>query len=106
LPEKVARRLPTVRLFHSTDIASAWTICEAGFLGSRVRDSQGKVWLAESMEGAVGSAYATGCFVVVDLPDELAERHRYRFDDGSPYLDAFLVPVETVNSARPFGIEI
>lgn len=41
-------------------------------------------------------------WVIVDVPDELAERYRHYFDDGTPYLDNYLVPFNVINGCRPF----
>lgn len=43
--------------------------------------------------------------MVVEMPDEIAERYRYRFDDGSPYLDNYMIPFAVVNAYMPFRAE-
>ena len=43
--------------------------------------------------------------MIIDLPADIAEICRYRFDDGDPYLGNFCVPFDVVNAAAPFRFE-
>ena len=79
-------------LFHYTSAASARSIAEEGFRGATEGDCIGHVWLSESREGVKQSPRFNGAFVVVELPKEVAERHRYYLSPGDPYLDNFCVP--------------
>jgi hypothetical protein len=94
-----------VRLYHATDDKGVAGIRAQGFALSYVRDSGGAAWFAGTREGAdTGSANRTW-LVVVEVPDEVADAHRYRFEDGSPYLDNFRIPFEIVNIYKPFKFE-
>jgi hypothetical protein len=41
----------------------------------------------------------------VDCPDEVGVRHRHLFEDGTPYLNYYLVPVDVINKYLPFWYE-
>jgi hypothetical protein len=43
--------------------------------------------------------------VIADVPDEIAEQYRHYFEDGTPYLDNYLVPFDVINRHRPFRFE-
>ena len=55
-------------------------------------------------EGWAGSA-TPKCLVIVEIPREEAEPHRYRLPDGAPYLNGYLIPQDVVNVYRPFRYE-
>ena len=94
-----------MRLFHATDDEGAQGIRVHGFAKSRVRDSAGCAWLADAREGATTGSADRTWLVIIDMPDEIAEAHRYRFRDGTPYLGNFCMPFEVVNRYRPFTFE-
>lgn len=90
-----------MKLYHYTDDDGVAGIRADGFAGSQVPDSRGREWL--SADPALGPiARGRDWVVVVEIPDDLAEQHRHRFEDGEPYLDNYLVPIEVLNAHRPF----
>ncbi len=77
-----------------------------GFAISHVRDSRESVWLCSTKESATTGRANRERLVIVDMPEEIAEEHRYRFADGTAYLDNYLIPWEIVNAYRPFRYEL
>ncbi|NNM44512.1 hypothetical protein [Knoellia koreensis] len=93
-----------MRLHHYTNEAGARGIEARGFAVSHVGDSAGRSWFTDGVDSFV----ATGSRewrVTVEIPDDVAEAYRYRFEDGTPYLGNYLVPWEVVNAYRPFTVE-
>lgn len=93
-----------MKLFHSTTAQAADAILVSGFAVSHVKDSVGHAWLCSSVE-STQTGRDPEVLVVVEIPAEVAECYRYRFDDGSPYLDNYLTPFKVVNSYMPFGTQ-
>lgn len=94
-----------MRLFHGTDDDGARSIRSDGFARSDVDDSHEQSWFAETRDGAATASRKVRWFVIVNIPDDIAERHRYRFDDGTAYLGNFLIPWRVVNGYQPFTFE-
>ena len=101
----VDRQTVHVFLFHGTDDEGVQGIQADGFKVSHVRDSAGRAWFADTPEGATTGSADRRWLVIVDLPADIAEIYRYRFDDGEPYLGNFCVPFDVVNAAAPFRFE-
>jgi hypothetical protein len=97
--------LLAVELYHATDEAGVLGIMKHGFVVSHLQDSQGSAWLCSTTESTITGSVGHEWIVIVDMPSEVAEKYRYRFDDGTPYLDNYLVPWEVVNAYRPFRYE-
>ena len=91
-------------LYNSTDDAGKVGIEAAGFSISRTPDAEGRAWFSGSQpdDGWVATSLRDW-WVVVEMPDEEAERYRHYFEDGTPYLDNYLVPFVVINRYRPFG---
>lgn len=86
-----------MRLYHVTDEGP--NIVANGFDPTKRRDesiAEGLHWLADSVDGT-GSGYGRAHIVSVEVPDEVAEQYRYRFEDGTPYLGNFLFPTDVIN---------
>jgi hypothetical protein len=89
-----------MRLYHITDTGPA--IVERGFDPTARRDRsipEGHHWLADSPEDTT-TGYGRDHLVTVDVPDEVAARYRYRFDDGTAYLGNYLFPTDVINAYR------
>jgi hypothetical protein len=95
----------SMNLYHATDDAGIDGIRQHGFGQSHLVDSPDASWLSSSRERAVSTTSRTGWIVIVDVPEAIAEQHRYRFKDGEPYLDNYLVPSAVLNEYRPFQFE-
>jgi hypothetical protein len=89
----------SVLLFHVTDTPGRNGIDAVGFAISYTADTPGEAWLTDNRDAlTAASANATKAqewWVVVDLPDDVAEA--YRWVD-----DLFSIPFEVVNRYRPF----
>jgi hypothetical protein len=58
-------------------------------------------WFSEELhEGTTLAGQQPEWLVVVELPDEVAEQYRYRFEDGTPYFGNYCIPWEVVNEYR------
>jgi hypothetical protein len=99
---KALDNVKAVVLYHATDAAGVEGIPESGFAHSSLSDSPNANWLSSSREEAETIAACTGWLVIVEIPSEFAEQHRYRFSDGTPYLDNYRVPWAVLNEYRPF----
>jgi hypothetical protein len=71
-----------------------------GFGVSHLADSPGRSWFAHEQDGCGRLATGEGWLVVIDVPREIAEKYRYRFEDGSCYLGNYCIPSEVVNEYR------
>jgi hypothetical protein len=94
-------------LYHATSAANCEAIKREGFARSNLKDSEGCSWFwseRPGLEGWAGSA-TPEYLVIVEVPREEAEPHRYRFEDGTPYLSGYLIPWDVVNTRRPFRYE-
>jgi hypothetical protein len=94
-----------VELYHSTDDDGAEGIKRDGFARSALPDSPDATWLATTRTEAAAVAARHGWFVIVDIPDEIAAHHLYRFGDGTPYPGVYLVPWDVLNAHQPFAFE-
>jgi hypothetical protein len=94
-----------VRLYHSTDDGGVEGIKRDGFAHSDLDDSPGASWLAPTRAEAAQPAQRHGWFVIVDIPDEIASDHLYRFRDGEPYPGVYLLPWAVLNAQQPFDFE-
>jgi len=94
-----------VQLFHGTDDQGVRGIRAKGFRVSHVGDSAGCSWFADSRDGATTGSAARQWLVIVDISDDKAEKHRYRFEDGEPYFGNFCIPFDVVNAVAPFRFE-
>lgn len=91
--------MPVVDLHHSTTEENARSIMREGFAVSHVSDSQGCTWFSSPRDHAFRANI--GCWwIIVSIPDAVAERYRGRLPDGTQYLDNFKVPWDVVNSYR------
>lgn len=89
-----------VRLYHITDDGPA--IVAVGFDPDARRDRsipKGLHWLADSLDGT-SSGYGRAHLVSVEVPDEIAARYLYRFEDGTVYTGNYLFPTEVINTYR------
>jgi len=89
-----------VRLYHATSERKARDILVRGFAVSHVRDSPDGSWFSSDPCSCISDVPDAELFVVVDIPDEIAELHRYILPDGSLYLDNYFVPWTVVNRYR------
>jgi hypothetical protein len=88
-------------LYHGTDEKGAVGIKARGFGLSHLADSARMSWFSEEPDECTKLAgRQPEWLVVVELPDDVAERHRYRFEDGTPYLGNYLIPWDIVNEYR------
>jgi hypothetical protein len=95
-----------VELFHVTDETGVRGICTNGFAVSHVGDSKCCSWFSSNRSsGAETASKSSKYVVIVDLPDEVAERYQALHQDGTPYLDNFLIPWDVVNAHQPFRFE-
>lgn len=94
-----------MRLFHATSRGNALSIVAIGFNRSDSLESPGANWLASTVQGALATAAAREWLVLVDVPDDVAEEHRYRLEepDGPPHPTSYRLPWNVVNLYRPFG---
>jgi len=90
-------------LYHSTDPPGRAGIEGAGFALSHLRDSPGASWFIDSRNPLVPTG-RVGWWVIVDLPDDVAEAYREPDDDGLRS-DLFCVPWHVANAHRPFRFE-
>lgn len=92
-----------MELFHATDETGLQGIRAGGFRISHVGDSA--AWFADTREGAATGRAGRSWLVIVDLPEDEAEKYRYRFEDGEAYLGNLCIPFEVVNAVAPFRFE-
>lgn len=91
-------------LFHATDEAGRRGIEAEGFAVSHQKDSPGAAYLSDARDDPQ-LASRDGCWVIVDLPDEVAQEYLYTFDDGTVYEGVYRVPWNVLNAYRPFTYE-
>ncbi|MDQ6854994.1 MAG: hypothetical protein M3046_15115 [Actinomycetota bacterium] len=94
-----------MELYHATDEAGAHGIMKHGFAVSHLADSPKPAWLCSTKESATTGSAEGDWLVIVDMPQEVAEEYRHRFDDGTAYLDNYLIPWDVVNAYVPFRYE-
>jgi hypothetical protein len=71
-----------MKLYHRTDEAAAKGIMEGGFGLSHVKDSSGKSWFSANPKRHNPDGMGLNFLITVEMPDEVAERHRYFFKDA------------------------
>jgi hypothetical protein len=98
-----------MRLYHATDEDGAQGICAHGFGVSHVGDCPEQSWFGDNGALAGQSASRRGWLVIVEvpepLPDDIASRYPYMFEDGTPYAGNLLLPWGVVNRYAPFRCE-
>ena len=90
-----------MELFHATDREGKEGIAESGFGVSHLPDSHCKSWFSTvKKEASATASRRSEWFVIVDMPNDVAERHR---DPEVEYL--YEIPWDVVNQYRPFRFE-
>lgn len=102
ISEVLGTYLVPVLLFHGTDDAGAEGIRLHGFAVSHVGDSQGRSWLTRDPSWSDTAGTTVTMFVLVEMPDEVANEYRYHFGPNDPHPQDHLVPFEVLNRYRPF----
>jgi hypothetical protein len=97
--------LETMKLYHATNEVGRRGIEEHGFTESRAPDSKGCAWFCSNKDETTSGGVDREWHVVVELRDDVAVNFQYRFKDGEPYPGNFLIPLDVVNSYRPFVYE-
>ena len=92
-----------MRLYHATTIATATQIVREGFTLSRSRDTSGSAWFDLEPERAAWLAVHAECYIVVFMPDSVAEKYRWFL--GDDVVSPFCVPHDVVNNYLPFALE-
>ena len=86
-----------MQLFHATDEAGMTDIRERGFAVSGIDCPDGS-WLAPSRQLAQSDGSRTGWFVVVEVPDHVADKYRVWVDNETPA--GYCLPWSVLNELR------